>query len=106
METIIENQVQVTHFEPNNGEPQTRKQKTSYGITREEFTKIWNESNTVQDVLDRTKMSLNLVNVKASQIRKKGIALKKLERKNKAKVVLAAATEFAPTQEEIDNGKV
>ncbi len=72
----------------------TKKSRVNYGISREAFIEVWNspDTKTITDVVTKTKMPLNVVNVRASILRKKGTSLKKLERRNAQKTDMVVTT--------------
>lgn len=58
----------------------TKKKRPSYNYSNEDFTKVWNECTTVEEVSARTGMPKPSCQSKASILRKKGFALKMLQR--------------------------
>ncbi len=60
-----------------------KKGKTEYNVTPEEFIKIWQTSESVTEVSDKTGMPEPIVHARASNYRQAGIRLKKMPRKNR-----------------------
>lgn len=58
----------------------TKKKRPSYNYTNEDFTKVWNECTTVEEVSAKTGMPKPSCQSKASILRKKGFTLKMLQR--------------------------
>lgn len=62
----------------------TKKKRPSYNYSNEDFTKVWNECTTVEEVSARTGMPKPSCQSKASILRKKGFTLKMLQRGRRA----------------------
>ncbi len=58
--------------------------KTNYEVPAQEFIRIWETSRDAEEVSQRTRMPIDIVHARASNYRKAGVKLKKLERKSKA----------------------
>lgn len=63
----------------------TKKKRPSYNYTNEDFTKVWNECTTVEEVSAKTGMPKPSCQSKASILRKKGFTLKMLQRGRRTK---------------------
>ena len=57
--------------------------RTHYNITPEQFVKVWQVSETSQEVADKLGMPLPIIFARASSYRKAGVHPKKLKRKEK-----------------------
>src|SRR5947209_7670873 len=57
--------------------------KTEYNVSPQDFCRVWETSETPQEVADRLNMPRPIVLARASFYRKQGVRLKKMKRKTK-----------------------
>lgn len=77
-----------------------KKERNKYNISPEEFVRVWQESDSPQEVADKLGMPKNIVLARSAVYRKNrkdgtaGVPLKKMERKNPRKLDVAALTKL------------
>src|SRR5687768_7634734 len=77
-----------------------KKNRKKYAVSPEQFVKVWQESNSAQEVADKLGMPKNIVLARSAVYRKNrgdgspGVPLKKMERKNPRKLDVTALTKL------------
>ncbi len=69
--------------------PKAKRNRTAYGITKEEFTEVWQNSNSTQEVADKlTALSRQKGKINGDAVMGKGVVLARVASLRKAKVDL------------------
>lgn len=64
----------------NKSDQEEKRQRASYGITAEEFVRVWQSCSSASEVVSRLNMPLPIVHARASGYRKAGVHLKSMPR--------------------------
>jgi hypothetical protein len=59
---------------------------TKYEVSQEEFVRVWQDAQSVDEVCERLKMRYGIVLARVSNYRRRGVRLKKMPRKNSRRV--------------------
>ncbi len=80
----------------------TRRGKTDYSVSPEEFIRVWQAASSAQEVADRLKMPKPIVLARASNYRKAGVHIKKMPRRSNRRLDVAALNKLI---EQLDREK-